>query len=600
METIVRQQMVCIIAPDWPGGADHPRSEAVKEALNTLFEDVRIVHFASIALLPAMSDAPGQLPSLMLELAVEEGLRPYDLLTRLVTHTSGAMWELFGVYWPDAEQKGWTLGQRHRELLERLVSWHHIADGAFVGVRDRSIRQIKAERELLDQVRTEARKIKPQFGQERAPFALAMARWAFAKPELEWAANPAPRSFWRGRGATVSAKLGYVATFVALWFAAVWFVGALARLGARLYAWLFETTTSIVQGLLGTVSDISGYVLGASGRVLVVLAVFVVFIAVVYFALPALVLPWRRWLANIRRELDRPTETWSSRVTYIGIWVIGAPLAVIALIDALAYIFYPGLFDWMVKAWRPLLPDWTTVLGGIIVLMIIAALFALLDRWLPQVNAWFFRPHEDDVPRAQQVHPSIEACEGRLVHETAHMISLTDLRGPHEWSARCIRFVLGLVTVAARVFSTEGRLGDAPGIHFGHWHIIDNGRRLLFCSNFDGNFGGYLDDFINGASMGTTLAWRWTELNRRAAAADGEPAVTAPRAFPPTRFVAFRGVKCELKFKSYARDSMLPHLYRFDACKLTIDEINRATALRDALFGPRTNVNDDQIMRATE
>jgi hypothetical protein len=59
-------------------------------------------------------------------------------------------------------------------------------------------------------------------------------------------------------------------------------------------------------------------------------------------------------------------------------------------------------------------------------------------------------------------------------------------------------------------------------------------------------------------------------------------------------------VKCELKFKSYARDSMLPHLYHFDACNLTIDQINLATSLRDALFDKRNDSNDDQIMRAIE
>jgi len=76
--------------------------------------------------------------------------------------------------------------------------------------------------------------------------------------------------------------------------------------------------------------------------------------------------------------------------------------------------------------------------------------------------------------------------------------------------------------------------------------------------------------------------------------------VTELRHFPPSRFLAFRGVKCELRFKSYARDSMLPHLYYFDACKLTVDQIIRATTLRDALFGERNESNDDQIMRAIE
>ena len=59
-------------------------------------------------------------------------------------------------------------------------------------------------------------------------------------------------------------------------------------------------------------------------------------------------------------------------------------------------------------------------------------------------------------------------------------------------------------------------------------------------------------------------------------------------------------MKCELKFKSYARDSMLPHVYRFEARKATLDQIDLATALRDALFGERNDKNDDLIMRAIE
>jgi hypothetical protein len=599
MQTIVRQQMVCIIAPDWPGGADHPQSASVQAALENLFKDVAIVHFASIALLPPMTEGPGQLPSLMLELAVEEGLRPYDLLARLVNHPTGAMWLLYSVYWPETES-ALQVSQRNQQLLDRLMSWHHIADGAFVGARDRSVRQIREERKLLEQTRAEARKLKAEHGKERAPFALALARWAFADPNFAWAADPAPRSFWRGSGAGITGKLAYLSALIGLGLAATWLVGAVARLLARLYAWLFDTTSSAVQALLGLVSDASWYLIGFSVRSLIVVLAAGFLFWLFFLALPALIAPWKRWLARLRRELDRPTETSSSRLTYVGVWIVGAPLAVIGLLHALAFIFSPDLFVAIVGWWASLLPGWSSIILGIVVLIVVGALISLSNRLLPQASAAFFRPEDDDVQRAQQVHPSIDQCEARLAQDTAHLISLTDIRGPHRSSARWTRFMLRVVTLYGRVVSTNGRLGDAPGIHFGHWHIVDNGRRLLFCSNFDGNFGGYLDDFINGASMGTTLAWRWTELNRRAAAVEGQPALLEPRAFPPTRFLAFRGVKCELKFKSYARDSMLPHLYRFEACHLTISQIDRATALRDALFGPRTDRNDDQIMRAIE
>jgi hypothetical protein len=122
---------------------------------------------------------------------------------------------------------------------------------------------------------------------------------------------------------------------------------------------------------------------------------------------------------------------------------------------------------------------------------------------------------------------------------------------------------LRIVTLVWTVFFT-GTSGRCTGHPFRPLAHHRGGRRYLFCSNYDGNFGGYLDDFINGATIGTTLAWRWTTLMPRRSAAFGQPDVKAPRSFPPTRFAIFRGVKCELKFKSYARDSMLPHLYRFE------------------------------------
>ena len=600
MLMMVRQQMICIIAPDWPGGADLLRSDDLSTSLNKLFCDVGVVHFASIALLPAMADARNPLPSMMLELAVEEGLRPYDLLVRLINHPSGAMWSLYSAYWPEG-QSPHLASQRNQELLERLMKWRHVADGAFVGARDRSVEQVKKEGRLLEGTRAAARALKAEHGEDRASFALALARWAFGNRDLEWATEPAPRSFWRGSRAAVMA---YLIVIVGLAPAILWLVGALSRLLARADAWLFARASSTVQTAFYALSETSECLLGIIGRFLFALAVLAFALWIFFIALPALFAPWRKWLESLSRELDRPTETWSSLSIYVGVWIVGAPLVLATIWYVLIYTFKPDrLFEATNALWIPAIPGWRQILIGasaILVLLVIGGLLSRFNRLVSKLSAWFYHPQEDDIYRAQQVHPSIEACEARLVGGTAHMISLTDMRSPHSWSVWWTRIVLRLVTFLGRVFFTEGRLGDAPGIHFGHWHIIDNGRRYLFCANYDGNFGGYLDDFINGASVGVTLFWRWTELKPREPAADGQPRVVEPRAFPPTRFLAFRGVKCELKFKSYARDSMLPHLYHFDACNLTIDQINLATSLRDALFDKRNDSNDDQIMRAIE
>src|SRR5260370_29447645 len=102
MLEMVRQQMICIIAPRWRGAVDFSESGSMYPALEALFGNVEVAQFASIALLPARADSQDQLPSLMLELAIEEGINPRDMLYRLVNHPRRAMWALYSSYWPRA------------------------------------------------------------------------------------------------------------------------------------------------------------------------------------------------------------------------------------------------------------------------------------------------------------------------------------------------------------------------------------------------------------------------------------------------------------------------------------------------------------------
>lgn len=603
MLKMVRQQMICIVVPGWNGTTDLSEDSLVYKALYALFGDVEVVQFASIALLPATADAEDKRPSLMLELAIEEGIDPYDMLYRLVYHPSEAMWSLYSWFWPgDATA---LQSERNNKLHKMLMKHLSIADGGFIGARDRTARQIQKEQDLLEWTREQALAMKAakQYGDDRSAFALALAQRAFQNPRFGWALDPAPRSYWRGKGASIAAKIGYVMVFFVLWLVAVWLVGAVPRGALGVYTWLFGAPYSGVQDVVNAICEVSGWVLGVSIRSVLALLGLGVLAGFFLVALPVVSKPWRRWLKSVGRELDRPTETWSSWSTYWVGWIVGVPIVLAVVAVALVFIFYPAT---IVAAYHALIARF---LGWQIIAFIVFAVVALIcafgllsriDQDLAAVGNWFFHPYEDDVPRAQQVDPSIDHCEGLVVRETAHMVSLTDIRSPNGWSAWWIRASLRIVTLFGRVFFTEGRLGSAPGIHFGHWHILDHGRRYLFCSNYDGSFGGYLDDFINGATVGTNLAWRWTALKPRKSAAIGQPAVEKPRSFPPTRFIVFRGVKCELQFKSYARDSMLPHMFRFDARKETVDQIDLATGLRDALFGQRNDRNDDLIMRAIE
>lgn len=44
-------------------------------------------------------------------------------------------------------------------------------------------------------------------------------------------------------------------------------------------------------------------------------------------------------------------------------------------------------------------------------------------------------------------------------------------------------------------------------IHYASWAIIDGGERLLFTTNFDGDWGAYLDTFLKEASVGLNAIW---------------------------------------------------------------------------------------------
>lgn len=117
-----------------------------------------------------------------------------------------------------------------------------------------------------------------------------------------------------------------------------------------------------------------------------------------------------------------------------------------------------------------------------------------------------------------------------------------------------------------RVTATNGYLGSMRTVHFAHWAFLNNGSRLLFLSNFDQSWGSYLDDFIEKANTGTTLAWG------------------AGVGFPPTRFLIYDGSANGRKFKAWALASRAVSRFWFSAYpKLTVNQIERNNRIADGL-----------------
>jgi hypothetical protein len=148
-------------------------------------------------------------------------------------------------------------------------------------------------------------------------------------------------------------------------------------------------------------------------------------------------------------------------------------------------------------------------------------------------------------------------------NQLTHIVNIK----PGPFRLASLRFVLFAINwLAANKFFT-GNLGGIPSIHFARWMIIDQGRRLLFFSNFDGSWENYLGDFIDRAHQGLTGVWSNT---------DG---------FPKTHFLINDGATNEELFKNWARYHQIPtQVWYTSNPQLTVQNINNNTAIRSGLL----------------
>jgi Dyp-type peroxidase family len=188
---------------------------------------------------------------------------------------------------------------------------------------------------------------------------------------------------------------------------------------------------------------------------------------------------------------------------------------------------------------------------------------------LPFAALWLFiRERLDrpgDPPRDDGLIRQLEDAEDQPGYVANHLVSVVPVK-PGIGRRLLLRFVLAALDRIARIKFDEGRLGSIGSIHFAHWSIIDDGRNLLFCSNFDGSWESYLDDFIEKAARGLTAVWSNTV------------------GFPRARWVMFDGATDGPRFKAWARSTQFPLGFWYSAYPgLTTGAIDDASALRIAL-----------------
>jgi hypothetical protein len=136
--------------------------------------------------------------------------------------------------------------------------------------------------------------------------------------------------------------------------------------------------------------------------------------------------------------------------------------------------------------------------------------------------------------------------------------------------------LVALLDYAARHVYGRGHLTRVQTIHFARWVFIDDKKRLLFASNYDGILESYMDDFINKVAWGLNLVF-----------SNGV-------GYPRTDWLVQGGARNSQAFKNYLRRHQVANSvwYKADA-GLSAMDLARHTRIREGL--ERTSMNDREI-----
>ena len=155
----------------------------------------------------------------------------------------------------------------------------------------------------------------------------------------------------------------------------------------------------------------------------------------------------------------------------------------------------------------------------------------LLKEWFERRNPPDMNPFVEDSSPRDLDFEEIQAIQ-------SPMTSIVAIK-PGLLRQITLRLTLWAIQVLADYKYNKGSLGSINSIHFARWAIINNGRHLLFLSNYDGSWESYLGDFIDRAAVGLTAVWN--------------NAV----GFPPAHLLVFGGASHAEAFKQYAKRSQV-------------------------------------------
>jgi hypothetical protein len=198
------------------------------------------------------------------------------------------------------------------------------------------------------------------------------------------------------------------------------------------------------------------------------------------------------------------------------------------------------------------------------------ALIALLPFFILYAPCflWELRRREssDAVIAPQPTPEHVSALSVLEDHDVTNQFSAFGSVKPGWFRLSTLIFIFWVLNFSTRQIYTRGRLARVGTIHFARWVFMDNRRRLLFASNYDGSLDSYMDDFINKVAYGLNLVF------------------SNGIGYPRTKFMLSGGAKEEMTFKYYLRRHQVPTQVWYKAYPgLSTADLARNTQIREGL-----------------
>lgn len=199
----------------------------------------------------------------------------------------------------------------------------------------------------------------------------------------------------------------------------------------------------------------------------------------------------------------------------------------------------------------------------------------VLSPWLVHLLRSRETSDPEICPRPQA--DALQALQDLEDRDVSNQYTAIGTLKPGRFRRVLLSVLLVLVDYACRHVFTRGHLARVQTIHFARWVFIDDKRRVVFASNYDGGHQAYMDDFINKVGWGLNLLF------------------SNGLGWPRTRWLILGGARIEQSFKRYQRRHQIPTQVWYKAYPgLALVDLKRNQRIREGL--QRERMSDTQAL----